>query len=598
MNHLMTMGRHWLHTHHTAGAFGGITLGLVLLLVAWMVGTRVLRRLGYLARTAKAKGDRAGWRVEDTLTALIALTATTYAGTGNWQFLSKATHYGTDLKAVLVWVFEGAVVVEGLRARRNILQYGEPGIDGRGLWAFAGASSLLSVSESGSLPEALARLMVPLIAAFLWERLMKAPLDAEAMAAAKKRREAVQELAGEAKPKRRISWRIRPDRIVVWLGLADSADTSTLAAESNRRIMRYVKAAERADRVAAGDKHRLPWTAAAREARAERKLTAHGLLSYADPTEVYEKLARQKMVATLERLGVVDGEVAQEQEAPTAAEAVPTPTSAIVPAAEAVVPASPEARPITIHDLQILAGWPKVSTPVSTPDRVDTEGAVETTGVDTNQTSLTSDVYTGVTKVDTNADEGVNRVDTGSDLTHTWLTRDAEKVDTTASAHPGLIVIPPQVTGVDSERIYLGAQEPGDTPNGREVDTSTSVHPSQVDVWFSGPAPEVDTVVELSDDEINDLINGVDTFDDEDDPEVDTGNRPPAGVAGAIIFSGWSNGRSVSEIVSQSGRSRSFVYKQFKKLDDKHGPRLRDDTTEIPVVTANGTALHEEASDQ
>ncbi len=319
---LYDKGRHWASTHQTPAVFIGVALGLTVMWLAWKLaskaGDRLSRlsgRIGQTIRNARDKGDRPRWRVEDVLTALIALTATTYAGTGNWQFLSKATHYGADLKAVLVWVFEGAVVVEGLRARRNILTYGEPGIDGRGLWIFAAASSVLSVSEAGSIPEALARLMVPLIAAFLWERLMKAPLDAEAMRAAKERREELRKLSGSAGPKRRISWRIRPERVLVWVGLADSADTTALAAESNRRIMRYVKAAERADRVAAGDKtHRLPWTAAAREARAERKLTAHGLLSYADPTEVYERLSRQKMAATLKRLGVEVSEPEPEPE--------------------------------------------------------------------------------------------------------------------------------------------------------------------------------------------------------------------------------------------------------------------------------------------
>lgn len=75
--------------------------------------------------------------------------------------------------------------------------------------------------------------------------------------------------------------------------------------------------------------------------------------------------------------------------------------------------------------------------------------------------------------------------------------------------------------------------------------------------------------------------------------EVDTASdsKVDAETAKALIAAGWLNGESVDSTVRKSGRSRSWVYRQFNALDERHGARPRaDDTAEIPLVTAaNGT---------
>lgn len=272
-------------------------------LLAGIAGAALLALIAARMLWKAVRGTVKAWKIEDVITVLIALGATVYAGTGNWKFLDKAMHYGTDLRIVLVCVFEGAVVVEAIRARRNIEDYGEPGTDGTGLRVLAGLSSLLSVSESATIQEALGRLASPILAAFLWERLMKHKLDAEAAKAAAVRRRERDALEAD-KRRTRIRWRMRPERIAVWLRLADAADTEVSALETNRKVMSFLKATDREKRP-----RLLRWATLAgpRASRARRHLAAHSLLHHGDPRAVHTELADQMLTLALTRLGITTG---------------------------------------------------------------------------------------------------------------------------------------------------------------------------------------------------------------------------------------------------------------------------------------------------
>lgn len=219
----------------------------------------------------------------DTLTVLIALATTVYAGAGNWKFLGSAMHYGADLKAVLVCALEGAVVVEGLRSRKNIAEFGRGGADGVGLWVLAGLSSVLASSASGSLPEALGRLAIPLVAAWLWERLL---------APQRRARKALR----EASP---IRWRITPERVLVWLRLADSTDLDVSKIDAGRRVARFLR---KTDREKNG--RRWPFTAKASADRERLRMFRDALMRYGEPTEVYGTLATIGYGQALSRMGL------------------------------------------------------------------------------------------------------------------------------------------------------------------------------------------------------------------------------------------------------------------------------------------------------
>jgi len=224
----------------------------------------------------------AGYDLADLITAAVALAATTYAATGTWKYLSDAMHYGTDLKVFLVGVLEGAQVAEALRARKNIRDTGSAGVDGAGLWVLTGISAALSTSVAGNVREALGRAVIPAVGAWLWERAL-----APQRRAARARR-----AAGP------IRWRITPERVFVWLRLADAIDTDVITVDSARRVAKFLRVTDRER-----DGFRWPFTPKARAYRGRMKLIGDAL-RHGDPTEVHSKLSRAAFADALTRLGI------------------------------------------------------------------------------------------------------------------------------------------------------------------------------------------------------------------------------------------------------------------------------------------------------
>ncbi|WP_370356412.1 hypothetical protein [Catenulispora sp. MAP12-49] len=222
----------------------------------------------------------------DLITAVIALGATTYAATGTWKYLSDAMHYGLDLKIPMVAVLEGAQVAEALRARKNIKEHGAAGVDGVGLWVLTGISAALSTSVAGNFREALGRAIIPAVGAWLWERAL-----APQRRAARQRR-----VQGP------IRWRITPERVFVWLRLADAIDTDVWTADSARRVAGYLKATDREKR----PKWLAVLTLAGPRAYRGRMRLIGDALRHGDPTGVHEKLSRAAFADALTRLGITE----------------------------------------------------------------------------------------------------------------------------------------------------------------------------------------------------------------------------------------------------------------------------------------------------
>lgn len=257
----------------TAPTWQPVTLGavsLVALVVAYRVARAAVRKLR-------------AFDLADVITVLVALAATVYAGSGNWKFLDRAMHYGLDLRVILVAVYEGAVIAEGLRSRRNIRDTGSAGADGVGLWVLTAVSGVMATSVSASLREALGRLAVPMVGAWLWERLLAPQRRAQRA----RRAPSV------------IRWRITRERIAVWLRLADSTETNVASVEAARRVVRFLRATDRESRGL-----RWPFTAAARADRTRTRLTTHALTTQADASELYAALSQRMLAESMNRLGI------------------------------------------------------------------------------------------------------------------------------------------------------------------------------------------------------------------------------------------------------------------------------------------------------
>jgi len=188
------------------------TVALAVLITAAALTARLVRRIRRPA--------------EDMLTLGVAALATGVSAQGMWRFFEDKLGIDGPLRIMLFAFIELAVAASAIRARRNMRDTGSAGIDGIAVWALAGLTATLSAMDARSTAEALFRLAAPLVAAWLWERGM----------AVERRR-----ITG----RKRINWRITPERILVRLGLAEATERTVGEVDTQRRITLVALAAER-----------------------------------------------------------------------------------------------------------------------------------------------------------------------------------------------------------------------------------------------------------------------------------------------------------------------------------------------------------------
>jgi hypothetical protein len=153
----------------------------------------------------------------------------------------------------------------------------------------------MSSTDAKSAQEALMRVLVAVVVALLWTRdLMAAKKAARATEGGKRRTGPVR-------------WRITPERIAVWLHLADAIDTDVVTVESARQVARFLRVTDKER-----DGWRWPLTYSARAYRGRMRLISDAL-RHGDPTEVHQKLSAAAFTDALTRLGLA---ASQTQPAP------------------------------------------------------------------------------------------------------------------------------------------------------------------------------------------------------------------------------------------------------------------------------------------
>ncbi|MFE3452357.1 hypothetical protein ACFXJ8_25885 [Nonomuraea sp. NPDC059194] len=153
------------------------------------------------------------------LTVVAASIATGVSAQGMWRFSGDVLGLDGPLRLLLFAFIEVAIVTSAVRARRNMRENFSAGIDGIAVWALTCLTAVLSSMDARSLAEAVFRLASPLVAAWLWER---------GMAIERHR------IRGTG----RINWRLTPERVLVWLGIAEASDRTAGEVDAQRRITR------------------------------------------------------------------------------------------------------------------------------------------------------------------------------------------------------------------------------------------------------------------------------------------------------------------------------------------------------------------------
>jgi hypothetical protein len=198
----------------------GAALGLLLLVVIW----QGLKRAGAGAKRAGASVTK---QADGTLlTYVVAGMATSTSAEAMWNFFHHTLHINNIAARVAMFsMYETSMLVCALRARQAVSKGGSAGVEGAAVWVLASLSGILASTAETTFGGGLARLAAPLIAAFLWER----GLTQERKRVGKKT----------------INWRLGPERLLVWLGLADAKDRSVSEVDAHRRLTRTARAAMR-----------------------------------------------------------------------------------------------------------------------------------------------------------------------------------------------------------------------------------------------------------------------------------------------------------------------------------------------------------------
>lgn len=193
-------------------------LALAALIPLFFAGRAVLRGAVKLrARTSS----------EHLLTLVAAGIATMVSAQGMWRFFGDVLHFTGPLRVLTFAFIETSVITSAVRARQAMRENYSAGVDGIAVWVLTSLSAVLSSLDARSFGEVVLRLAAPLVAAWLWERGM----------ALERRR-----LTG----KKRINWRLTPERVLTWAGLADPTDRNASEVDAQRRLMRLALAAKRA----------------------------------------------------------------------------------------------------------------------------------------------------------------------------------------------------------------------------------------------------------------------------------------------------------------------------------------------------------------
>lgn len=168
-----------------------------------------------------------GRKLQNVLTALVALIATGVQAQGMWQFFGDKV--GIDdwrLRVAMFAFLELALLVCALRARRYRIDTGRKGFDDALVWMIAILGGTLAASDAHGWG-AFARFIAPLVAAILFER---------AISAERKDR------TGNAK---KIHWKISLERLAVTLRLADAVERTMPEIDQRRTLARLAKVAFR-----------------------------------------------------------------------------------------------------------------------------------------------------------------------------------------------------------------------------------------------------------------------------------------------------------------------------------------------------------------
>jgi hypothetical protein len=218
----------------------------------------VLLVLSIRSRRKRTTAERTGSRQELTrtdkaITRITGLVATAVLAQGMWVFFGDVLHLPEILRVVLFAFVEFQIISAWRRALRTLHRHGHLGTAVRTIYVLAFGSALIASWHATSAQLGGFRWFVAFVAAYMIAEELAEELDIYLTANPDKRP------VGKKHANRRINWALTPERVLVWLRLAEPSEREVEEIERQRRIARFARTAYRLDtlKVAAAAKWRL-----------------------------------------------------------------------------------------------------------------------------------------------------------------------------------------------------------------------------------------------------------------------------------------------------------------------------------------------------
>jgi hypothetical protein len=222
--------------HHTWLPYAAAGILLALLTVSLMAR----RKRGH-AEIAGTK--QALTRTDRAITRITGMLATAVVATGAWKvFGLPALHLNPVFRVILFAFAEAQVVAAWRRVRRHINRHAELGPGTRTIYGIALGSATVAAFDAAALVEVLLRFFAAFVAAYMIVEELAEELDIYLEEHPEKRTE-------ERKKAKRglfgLKWALTPERVMVWLRLAEPTERTVEEVERQRRVARMARTAHR-----------------------------------------------------------------------------------------------------------------------------------------------------------------------------------------------------------------------------------------------------------------------------------------------------------------------------------------------------------------
>jgi hypothetical protein len=224
----------------------------------------VLLAVSIVSRRKRGKPETEGakqalTRTDRLITRATGVLATAVVATGAWKvFGLAALDLNPVFRVVLFFFAEAQVVAAWRRVRRHIHRHAELGPGVRTIYGIALGSATVAAFDASALVEVLLRFFAAFVAAYMIAEELAEELDIYLEEHPHKRTE-------ERKKAKRglfgVKWALTPERIMVWLRLAEPSERTVEQVERQRRVARMARTAHRLQtlKAAKAQKWRIGW---------------------------------------------------------------------------------------------------------------------------------------------------------------------------------------------------------------------------------------------------------------------------------------------------------------------------------------------------